>query len=300
VQALTTPFHARADVLITIDPETSLSAFIRSLGRTVWVADVHEDYASLLNDRAWVPRPLLSLFQASVRLLNRLIMRADLVLVADEHVPPRQARARFVMRNEPDFALLPALSAATDEAPWRAVYVGDNRASRGLRTMVEAVAATSQDPQPWSLDLVGPVSALDREWLADRLTRPDARLISSHGRQEPLSAWRVAERADVGLCLLEQTPAFADAMPSKVYEYLACGLPTVATPLPRVAALLEETGAGTLVRDTAETTAALRRFVADDQWRSSLRSAAHRAAMDARSSGNTYDDAVSRIAALIR
>ncbi|NHB85163.1 glycosyltransferase family 4 protein [Tessaracoccus sp. HDW20] len=165
--------------------------------------------------------------------------------------------------------------------------------------MVEAVAATSGDSQPWALDLVGPVAATDRAWLMERLARPDAGLIASHGRLEPLRAWRFAEGADVGLCLLEATPAFSDAMPSKLYEYQACGLPTIATPLPKVAGLLDRTGAGILVRDAAETTAALRRFATDARWRTELRDAAREAAVASRSVPSTYDEAAARISALL-
>lgn len=298
VQALRKPFLPKADVIITIDPETSLSAFLATRGRSAWVADVHEDYASLLRDRSWVPRPLLGVLQFGVHVMNKLIQRADLVLVADQHVPPKVAPNRYVMRNEPDFSFLPRPSPVTDEAPWRAIYVGDNRTTRGLRTMVEAVAATADDEQPWSLDLVGPIAAADRPWLEERLEAPDGRWITTHGRQEPKRAWEVAEGADVGLCLLADTPAFADAMPSKVYEYQACGLPTVATPLPRVARLLRRSGAGVLVEDAEETTAALRRFATDARWRAALRSAARDAALAARRDSSTYDEAAARILAV--
>lgn len=301
VQAVVWPWQARGDVLLTIDPETSLSAFLSTrFGRKKWVADVHEDYAALLQDRSWVPRPLLKVLQTAAGFMNALIKRAHLVLVADEHVPPRKARNRYVLRNEPDFTLLPELSEPTDGAPWRAIYIGDNRTSRGLRTMVEAVAATSSDPEPWHLDIVGPVAAADKDWFEGRLAQPDAARITAHGRQEPKGSWEIAEGADVGFCLLADTPAFSDAMPSKIYEYLACGLPTVATPLPRVAELLHRTQAGVLVSTPEETTLVLRKFADDAQWRAELRGAAREAGEVARSRRNTYDEAAARISKLVK
>lgn len=295
-RALTWPFRATGDVLVTIDPDTSPAAMAAArVWRRRWVADVHEDYAALLEDRSWVPRPLVKVLQMGVGVMNALIRRADLVLVADEHVPPRQARNRQVMRNEPDFSLLPPLEQAADGSPWRAVYIGDNRSSRGLRTMVEAVAATARDPEPWQLDLVGPVAESDREWLERRLSESDCALVKAHGRRDPQTSWEIAAGADVGLCLLEATPAFAEAMPSKVYEYLACGMPTVATPLPRVTELLHRTGAGVVVDSSAEATATLRRFSEDSTWRRELRDAAREAGEVARTRRNTYDEAATRI-----
>ena len=105
--------------------------------------------------------------------------------------------------------------------------------------------------------------------------------------------------ADIGFCLLSNTPAFADAMPSKIYEYLACGLPTIATPLPRVAELLHRTGAGAVVEAPDETARVLRRYATDPLWRSELIAAAREAGEVARTRRNTYDEAASRIARLL-
>lgn len=283
-------------MLITIDPDTSLTAWLRP-GR--WVADVHEDYRELLRDRSWVPAPLLRVLRAAVSALNWMISRADLVLVADDHVPPMAPR-RYVMRNEPDVTVLPAMPAHTSErsAPFTAIYIGDNRESRGLKTMVEAVAGTADDEGFWRLDLVGPVAAGDREWFEERMSRPDARHVTFHDRLPPAEAWRIAERADVGLCLLADTPAFRDAMPSKVYEYLAMGLPTLATPLPRVQALLDEVGAGMIVGSATAATDALRRFATDDAERARLVANARAAGQALRDKPSTYDEAARRIAAL--
>lgn len=298
-RALMWPWCTRADVVMTLDPDTAVAAFLATrVRRTRWVADVHEDYKALLKDRSWVPTPLLSVLRSAVGLLNRLIAHADLVVVADEHVPPHRAAHRTIMRNEPDFSMLPDVRDHRPHGPWRCVHIGDNRTSRGLKTMVNAVAATVDDAEPWLLDIVGPVAAGDQTWFQERMTHADTRHITHHGRLEPTKAWEVAAGADVGLCLLASTPAFADAMPSKVYEYLGCGVPAVATPLPRVEELLHRTGAGTIVEGVGETAAALRRFASDPVWRAELVSAAHEAALVARERRNTYDVTVQSILAL--
>ena len=60
-------------------------------------------------------------------------------------------------------------------------------------------------------------------------------------------AWALGAGAWAGLLLLAPTPAFVEAVPSKLYEYLACGLPVVTTDLPRSAALVRQAQAGEVV-----------------------------------------------------
>ena len=121
--------------------------------------------------------------------------------------------------------------------------------------MVEAIAAAPG----WQLDVVGPVAVGDQAWLDERLSRGDvAGRVTVHGRMPPRAAWRVAAHASVGMLLLSDTPAFRDAVPTKLYEYLATGLAVLATPLPRVEQLLAGSGAGVLVGDAAAAAEVLR------------------------------------------
>ena len=113
----------------------------------------------------------------------------------------------------------------------------------------------------WRLDVVGPVAPEDQEWLAAwRAASPAAERVFVHGRQTPVQSWQVAAGAWCGFALLADTPAFRDAMPSKVLEYLAAGIPVVSSPLPRVAALLEASGGGVVVTDPDQASATLRRW----------------------------------------
>ncbi len=297
VRAVALPWRAHGRVVIALDPDLVPSLRLLALKRRRVVVDVHEDYAALLSDRSWAHGPAGVAARALVSVSTRLAADADLTVVADDHVPPRIAAQRMVLRNLPDFAMLPAAatSAERDEPP-RALYVGDLRASRGLFAMLDAVAEAA----PWELDLVGPVAAADQPrldaWLA---SSPAAVRVRLHGRLTPRAAWGLAAGASVGLLLLDATPAFVAAVPSKLYEYLACGLAVVATPLPRTAELLSEVGAGALASTVAEAATVLRAWSADPAALRALQSAAG-AWSDDHLSGDPYADFAARVADLVR
>ena len=292
VDAIVSPWRARGRVVVVLDPDAVPSASLRRLTGRRLVVDVHEDYSALLDDRSWAHGVAGGIARAGTGLATSLARRADLTVVADAHVPPGDARRRLVLRNLPYGGYLPSPS-APDATP-RALHVGDLRRTRGLFDMVEAVAGAPG----WVLDLVGPVAPADADALEARLRLPDvAGRVTLHGRKPPGEAWALADGAWVGLSMLQDTPAFRDAVPTKVYEYLACGLPVVATPLPRQAELVTQAAAGVVVADVSAASAALTAYAADP-----VLLAAHRAAAASWSGADTgaYAAFVDAVAALAR
>jgi glycosyltransferase involved in cell wall biosynthesis len=262
IQALTLPWRARGRVLVTLDPDLIPAARLRrglSRRRRLSV-DIHEDYVALLADRAWARGAVGVLAKRWARIAVGLSRSADLTVVADTHVPPLRADHRLVVRNLPDLGHLPR-PAEPDGRP-RALYVGDVRESRGLFTMLGALELAPD----WELDIVGPVAPRDRARLAEwQAASPAAARVRMHGRKPPQAAWRLAAGAWVGLSLLSSTPAFEDAIPSKIYEYLSCGLPVLTSPVRRAAELVERVGAGAVAAGPEEAAAALNAWSAHDR-----------------------------------
>ncbi|PZF80735.1 glycosyltransferase [Jiangella anatolica] len=294
-RAVRSPLRCRAKVLITLDPDVvPVARAVGALRGRKIVVDVHEDYARLLADRAWARGALGLGARVVVRLSTKLAASADITSVVDHHIPPLTARHRMVVENMPDVSLLHP--AGTLDAEPRAVYVGDLRESRGLFDMVEAVA---QAPG-WTLDLIGPVAPGDAERLDERLARADvAGRVRLHGRRPPAEAWRIVAGAWVGLVFLRETPAFREAMPTKLYEYLASGLPVLTTRLPRQAALVEQTGAGVIVDGPDDAAAVLRRWAESRTELDVLAKAAHDWAA-AQQDANPYDQLAAAVAGLAR
>ena len=291
--ALTLPWIATGRVLVVIAPEMVPSAWLaRLIRRRRLAVDVYEDYARLAHDRPLGPARRAAAV-AVVRLATSLSARADVTSVADEHVPPLRARRRLVVRNLPDLTTLPAPAAFEPEP--RAIYIGDVRRSRGLVTMLTAL----ERAPGWTLDVVGPVAPADQAWLDNWLaTSTPAPRLRLHGRLPPARAWQLAPGAWVGLSLLDNTPAFREAVPSKLYEYAAVGLPSLATPLPRVVDLLTESGAGIVVTDAAATATEMRALAADPSRLDPLRQRALKWAASLAAAGSPYDEWAAQVAEL--
>ena len=263
--------RSRGRVIYAISPESVAPAFgFSKLLRKRLAVDFFEDYLRLLKDRAWARKYFgIVGWIASSDTKSALwfAKRADLTTVADIQVPPFDARNRLVVRNLPDSSLL-TKSGERSLTP-RAIYIGDLRKSRGLHTMLEAAALA----QEWEFDLVGGVATADQgfvnQWFVEN---PGANSrVRFHGRLAPAQSWKFAEGAWVGLSLLESTPAFVEAVPSKLYEYMSVGVATISTPLPRCIEIIESSNSGAIAATSLDVAALLNHWKKHPQELDELR-----------------------------
>ena len=235
--------RSRGRVIYAISPEAVAPAFAQARAlRRKFAVDFFEDYLQLLKDRSWASRYfgiMGWIAKSDTKSALWFARRADLTTVADIQVPPFDAPHRLVVRNLPDLSLLTP-SGERSLTP-RAIYIGDLRKSRGLHAMLR-IAELSPD---WDFDFVGGIAPADQEFVARwLLANNSTSRVRFLGKMAPAESWKVAVGAWVGLSLLESTPAFVAAMPSKLYEYMSVGLATITSPLPRCAELISLSQSG--------------------------------------------------------
>ncbi len=198
------------------------------------ISDVHEDYLSVLEDRKWINNSLKPLIKILLKIVPKIRDKfSDQVVVASHAL--RQS-SEVVVENIPH---IDDLERGETRARMRAVYVGDIGSSRGMERMLTLL---NEIPN-LSLDLVGPCKEQDRLMRLIQDNKLQDRVIW-HDRLAYSESWKVADRCSVGLCLLESTPAYEKAIPSKVWEYWALGLPVVVSELYELSTLVRKVDAG--------------------------------------------------------
>ncbi len=262
LHALGAIFKAQARIVVLPDPELFFfGALLSRLTGKQPVLDIHEDYPKVVASRVWAPKPLKPLIRvatAAVVALGRLV--AWRVIVA---APELAARGDVVVLNlpEPEGS---DVSHPIDERP-TLVYVGDVTLSRGALEMVSLLALL---PDRYELLLIGRTSDDTRELIMNT-----ARDLGVHerltltGRLPHQEAWERASGSVAGLCLLQPAPAYRDAVATKIWEYMATGLPPVVSDLPAQRRLVSSIEPSLSCRTTEAAAIVVTRLAEDSAFR---------------------------------
>ncbi|HEV3262040.1 MAG TPA: glycosyltransferase family 4 protein [Gemmataceae bacterium] len=248
----------RAHVYHFHDPELIPVGILLKLTGARVIYDVHEDSPqeaiSLNRDR-----PLAGRLKSLVwRVFEAAAMPAlDAFICATPRIARKFPRAKTItVHNFPrldEFPPLPPCHPCSRSAsrPNHVVYVGGITAIRGALEMVQAMSLLPAQLQA-KLVLVGDFLPPELKAEAERLPGWD--------RVEALS-WQPRDAvvqqlldAKVALVLIHPERDHLDALPNKLFEYMAAGLPVVASDFPLWRRIIEGAGCG-LVVDPLDTRA---------------------------------------------
>jgi glycosyltransferase involved in cell wall biosynthesis len=214
------------DLVAIHDPELIPPALLRRvLRRRPVVLDIHEDIPAQIRTKPWVPGLLRSPLALVLEWLLRVSERLLVITLAEEGYLARFSRPHPVIGNYPVVEHLPAPRPERTEG---AVYVGDVTRERGL---VEAAEATGRIGIPFTV--IGPVP----DELAAELHLRGGPGLELTGRLPHAEAMRRVASATVALSPLHDLPNYRHSIPTKLVEYLALGVPVVASDLPATRAL---------------------------------------------------------------
>lgn len=239
------------------DPELVPVGLLLALQGYRVVYDVHEDAPqealTQLKARPRDARILHYVYRAYEGLARRVL--AGFVCATPAIAEGFPGNRRVLVRNYPRLDEFAASGPASE--PGRLVYAGGLTPVRGIFEMLEVVARLPERLAP-ELVLLGQFYPARLE--AEVADHPGWARTTFLGWGTREMVVRELGRAQVGLVLLHPAPEYLVSLPVKLFEYMAAGLPVVASDFPLWRSIVEEAGCGLLVdpRDVDAVTEAVR------------------------------------------
>jgi glycosyltransferase involved in cell wall biosynthesis len=247
-QAYRTAARQNAEVYHFHDPELILAGLLLKLRGHKVIYDSHEAFARKLLSKRWIPRLLRTLVSRSYAKLERALCRTyDHVIAADRTTAAELPGSRVtVVANYPIITeaqhRVPARKAPRDR--YILLYVGGLERDRGIGVMLDIAELLRERVE---LRLLGRWYDPENERRASRMS--NVRFLGF----EPLNVlYEEMMNADLGLVLLQPIPAYLYAAENtvKIFEYMSCALPVVASDFPAFRTMVAETQCGVCVDPT--------------------------------------------------
>jgi hypothetical protein len=233
-----------ADLYHFHDPELlPVGLLLKLQGKRV-IYDVHEDYSQNIIDKAWLPKLTRSYVAQLTASLEKFVARKlDLAVVVTSHIQDRFLKMGCRTEIIYNYPLLEEFY--FPEIDWsrkeKAVcYAGGINEMRGLFDMVSAIGLTDG-----KLFLAG-----DFEFSSQR---DQARALFGWQQIEELgmvSRQKVREmysKSMAGLVIIHPLTRYKLALPVKMFEYMAAGIPVICSDFPLWRGIIEENRCGICV-----------------------------------------------------
>lgn len=225
------------------DPELmSIAVLLKLRGKKV-IYDVHEDYAGNMR-KQWIPSGLQGLAGLAVRTSEAAMGQVcDRIVAATPKIASHfRSSMTSVVQNFPwtdEFNMVQGQPYQEREAI--VAYIGYLADVRGLREMNEAIQLVNIEMSA-RLVLAGEMVGG-----AQGNTFQGGDLVEQLGPVDRAQIAQLLSRAKIGIVVYHPTANYFHGQPTKLLEYMAAGLPVVASDFPFYRQVIESSGCGLLV-----------------------------------------------------
>jgi glycosyltransferase involved in cell wall biosynthesis len=241
---------AKAEIYHFHDVElVPVGLLLRLRGNRV-VYDIHEDYPRDMLSKYYLPGWLRTPIGKAVEALeNFAARRFSALVITTPHIAQRFQHLNEQVVTVQNFPVLGEVADCVSEVPWQqreaaVAYIGNITIVRCIREMIHAIDLLPENSGA-ELRLAGNYSP---ESLRNELAAlPGWKRVRELGYLNRKEVKRALSRVKAGLVLFRPEPNYVNAYSNKMFEYMAAGIPVIASDFPLWREIVQEPGCGILV-----------------------------------------------------
>lgn len=225
------------------DPELIFTgAKLVKKGKKV-IYDVHEDVPKQIKSKDYYNiwfRIFASFFIAKVE--NYYAPKFSAIITATDFIKKRFERLNNVITEVCNFPLMSEfrIDSSYNRTENRICYIGGISVQRGINEIIKVF----DKKHDFFLELAGEI---ENKEIAQRINSLDPDRIKYHGFINRKQVQELISRSKIGLVILHPTPNHLNSLPIKMFEYMAGGIPVIASGFSLWKQIIEENNCGICV-----------------------------------------------------
>jgi glycosyltransferase involved in cell wall biosynthesis len=233
-----------ADIYHLHDPELiPIGIKLKKLGKKV-IFDAHEDLPKQLLGKPYLNKPIKIILSKGLEIYEKLICKKfDYIVTATPHIRDKFLK---INKNTVDINNFPILGELSNTISWaekknEVCYVGGISKIRGIKEIIKALELTDNI----KLNLAGSFSEADIE--KEVKNYKGWQNVIELGFLDRKAVNNTMAKSKAGMVTLHPIINYIDALPVKMFEYMAAGLPIIASNIPLWKEIVEGNNCGICV-----------------------------------------------------
>lgn len=227
------------------DPELIPCGILLKLFGKKIIYDVHENFADDIYDKPWIKykKTLFFFFD----LFEKIAAKLFYFILAEWSYQKRYSdlKARYqVILNYCDISFFKPFHTANRD-PFHLFYIGIVLENRSIIEIIKAVHLLHKQKLPVHFHCVGELySDLSKKIQTLPEYEQVKDFIHFHGRLSLDKGYELSTQMGIGLCLIHPMKNSMESFPTKMFEYMAIGLPQVVSNFPLYISVVEKHNCG--------------------------------------------------------
>ena len=228
------------------DPELiPCGMFLKLFGKKV-ILDIHENIAEDIFDKPWIKRQ--KLVYKIFTFFEKIACKRFFIVLAEKSYEKRYrsiCKQWATVQNYCDTDFFEPFEKKTYQQHLNLYYIGIVLENRGILQIMEALNGLKQEGFEAHFHCVGELySELDFKIKNLPYYKDIAHQIHFYGRLPLDQGYYLAQKMDIGLCIIWPMKNSIESYPTKLFEYMRCGLPIITSNFPLYREVIEENNCG--------------------------------------------------------